>query len=88
MNAVSVLESYLLYLFTFLLMLDTCSCQLYSRYHTHIMSVDFQEGNLHFSVLLRSLWCTKGVKSTDTGAPIKYNGAPIKNCRLTNKKCR
>ena len=25
------------------------------------------------------LWCTKGVKSTDTGRPIKYNGAPIKN---------
>ena len=53
MNAKSVLESFL---FTFLLMLDTCCCQLYSRYHTHIMLVDFQEGNLHFSVLLRSQW--------------------------------
>ena len=34
------------------------------------------------------LWCTKGVKSTDTGAPVFFIDGPIKNCRWTDKNYR
>ena len=29
--------------------------------------------------LIGGLWCTKGIKSTDIGLPIKIVGGPIKN---------
>ena len=32
-----------------------------------------------------NLWCTKGVKSTESGAPVFFIGPPIKICRSTAK---
>ena len=38
--------------------------------------------------LVHYLWCTKGVKSADTGALVFLIGGPIKNCRWTDKNYR